>query len=90
MPALIHRDAPGAVPADVRDLLARFGLTVRDLLTTDRSNPKLGKGAALARALILHHLPAAPSPWRSPPAPTPRSLRGRSCLPCWSWPSGKG
>lgn len=58
MPALIHRDAPGAVPADVRDLLARFGLTVRDLLTTDRSNPKLGKGAALARALILHHLPA--------------------------------
>ena len=58
MPALIHRDAPGAVPADVRDLLARFGLTVRDLLTTDRSHPKLGKGAALARALILHHLPA--------------------------------
>ena len=58
MPSSIHRDAPGAVPRDVAALLARFGLTVRDLLTTDRSNPKLGKGAALARALILHHLPA--------------------------------
>ena len=58
MPALIHRDAPGAVPADVRDHLARFGLTLRGLLTTDRSNPKLGKGADLAPALILHHLPA--------------------------------
>jgi hypothetical protein len=58
MPALIHRDAPGAVPADVRDLLARFGLTVRGLLTADRSSPKLSKGSAAARAVILHHLPA--------------------------------
>jgi hypothetical protein len=38
--------------------MARFGLTVRDLLTTDRQNAKLKKGQAVARALILHHLPA--------------------------------
>ena len=58
MPALIHRDTPGAVPADVRDCLARFGLTLRGLLTTDRSNPKLGKGAEVARGLILMQSPA--------------------------------
>jgi len=38
--------------------MQRFGLTVRDLLTTDRQNAKLKKGQAVARALILHHLPA--------------------------------
>ena len=55
----IHRDAPGALPADVRhDCLERFGLSVRTLLTTEQSNAKLKKGAALARSLILHHLPA--------------------------------
>ena len=55
----IHRDAPGALPADVRhDCLERFGLNVRTLLTTEQSNAKLKKGAALARSLILHHLPA--------------------------------
>ena len=78
MPALIHRDAPGAVPADVRDHLARFGLTLRGLLTTDRSNPKLGKGADLAPALILHHLPAralAAAVTPGDPGPTaPRSF----------------
>ena len=55
----IHRDAPGALPADVRhDCLERFGLNVRTLLTTEQSNAKLKKGAAIARSLILHHLPA--------------------------------
>ncbi len=58
MPSLIRRATPGAIPSDVRDLMARFGLTVRELLTT--SNPKLSKGSALGhgRAVILHHLPA--------------------------------
>jgi hypothetical protein len=55
---LIHPYAPRGIPADVADLMARFGLTVRDLLTTDRQNAKLKKGQAVARALILHHLPA--------------------------------
>ena len=54
----IHRDAPGALPADVRQHCERFGLNVRTLLTTEQSNAKLKKGAALARSLILHHLPA--------------------------------
>jgi len=54
----IHPYAPRGIPGDVADLMARFGLTVRDLLTTDRQNAKLKKGQAVARALILHHLPA--------------------------------
>jgi len=54
----IHRDTPGALPSDVRSHCERFGLNVRTLLTTEQSNAKLKKGAALARSLILHHLPA--------------------------------
>jgi hypothetical protein len=57
----IHRDAPRAVPVDVSQHLARFGLTVPDLFTTDRGNAKLRKGAGPGldcRAVILHHLPA--------------------------------
>ena len=54
----IHKFSPRAIPDDVADLMARFGLSVRDLLTTDRQNAKLKKGQAVARALILHHLPA--------------------------------
>ena len=54
--ARARRKAPLNVPADVADLLARFGLDLPGLLTD--SNPKLGKGAAIARAVILHHLPA--------------------------------
>jgi len=58
MPTLIHRASPGAIPSDVRDLLARIGFSLPKLLTT--SNPKLNKGEALGhgRALVLHHLPA--------------------------------
>jgi len=58
MPSLIHRATPGAIPSDVRDILARFGFSLPKLLTT--SNPKLNKGEALGhgRGLILHHLPA--------------------------------
>jgi len=58
MPSLIHRATPGAIPHDVRDLLARFGFSLPKLLTT--SNPKTMKGEALGhgRGLILHHLPA--------------------------------
>lgn len=47
--------APVALPADVAAHLARFGLTLAGLLTD--SNPKLAKGQAIARAVILHHLP---------------------------------
>ena len=54
----INQYAPRGIPSDVADLVARFGLTVRELLTTDRQNAKLKKGQAVARALILHHLPA--------------------------------
>jgi hypothetical protein len=58
MPSLIHRATPGAIPHDVRDLLARFGFSLPKLLTT--SNQKINKGQALGhgRGLILHHLPA--------------------------------
>jgi len=54
----IHPYAPRGIPADVADLMARFGLTVRDLLTTDRQSAKLRHGMAIARAVILYHMPA--------------------------------
>lgn len=44
------------VAADVAAYLRRFNLTLDGLLTL--SNPKLAKGADLAHAAILHHLPA--------------------------------
>lgn len=47
--------APVRVPADVKALLARFGLTLPGLLTDD--NAKLAKGSAQALPVILHHLP---------------------------------
>ena len=47
--------APLHIPADVAAHLYRFGLTLDGLLTA--SNPKLAKGADLARSVILHHLP---------------------------------
>lgn len=58
MPAPINPSRPCAVPADARALLQRFGLTTVTLLTSDRQSPKLSKGQAEARAVILHHLPA--------------------------------
>jgi hypothetical protein len=58
MLALINPSRPCAVPADARALLQRFGLTTSTLLTSDRQSPKLSKGQAEARAVILHHLPA--------------------------------
>ena len=58
MPAMINPSRPCAVPADARQLLQRFGLTTSTLLTTDRQSPKLSKGQAEARAVILHHSPA--------------------------------
>ena len=58
MPALINPSRPCAVPADARALLQRFGLTTSTLLTSDRQSPKLSKGQAEARGVILHHLPA--------------------------------
>lgn len=54
----INPSRPGAMPPDARDLLQRFGLSSATLLTTDRQSPKLSKGQTLARAVILHHLPA--------------------------------
>lgn len=54
--ARARRKAPLNVPADVADLLTRFGLDLAGLLTD--SNPKILKGEALARGAILHHLPA--------------------------------
>ena len=58
MLASIHPDAPGAMPPRERQLLQKFGLTTSTLLTSDRQSPKLSKGQAEARAVILHHLPA--------------------------------
>ena len=58
MSAPINPSRPCAVPADARALLQRFGLTTATLLTSDRQSPKLSKGQAEARAVILHHLPA--------------------------------
>ena len=58
MPAPINPSRPCAVPQDARQLLQRFGLTTATLLTSDRQSPKLSKGHAEARAVILHHLPA--------------------------------
>ena len=43
------------LPADVAAYLARFDLTLDNLLTV--GNPKLMKGADHARSAILHHLP---------------------------------
>ena len=56
MPATLSRVA-GVAFADTRALRARFNLPA-ELLTADRANAKLAKGAALGRAVILHHLPA--------------------------------
>jgi len=53
---MAYRFAPLRLPADVAGHLARFGLTLDSLLTGN--NAKLAKGATLARAVILHHLPA--------------------------------
>jgi hypothetical protein len=50
--------APLGLPARAASLLARFGLTLDGLLTAADSNPKIGKGAAEAFGVILHHLPA--------------------------------
>jgi hypothetical protein len=55
-PTAPGRCAPLAVPPDITGHLARFRLTLADLLTD--SNPKMAKGADLARGAILHHLPA--------------------------------
>jgi hypothetical protein len=73
--ATARRTAPLALPPDIAAHLARFDLTLADLLTD--SNPKMAKGADLAAGVILHHLPAqalaaALTPGR--PGPTaPRS-----------------
>jgi hypothetical protein len=55
---LARTAAPLGLPARAADLLQRFGLTLDGLLTAADSNPKIGKGAAEAFGVILHHLPA--------------------------------
>lgn len=50
--------APLGMPEDAARLLQRFDLSVDGLLTAGSSSPKLSKGAAIAQAVILHHLPA--------------------------------
>ena len=72
------RCAPVRLPADVAAHLARFGLGLADLLTD--SNPKLGKGSAQARAVILHHLPARALAAACDPA-TDAATAPRSYLP---------
>ena len=75
MPATLSRVAGVAFP-DTRELRTRFNLPA-DLLTTDRGNAKLAKGAARARAVILHHLPAtALAQAITPGELTPASPRG--------------
>ena len=61
-------------PADVLAHLARFDLTLADVLTT--SNPKLNKGADLARAAILHHLPERALARAITPGPATTAPRG--------------
>jgi hypothetical protein len=73
MPATLSRVA-GVAFADTRALRARFDLPA-DLLTADRANAKLAKGAALGRAVILHHLPAR----ALAQAITPAELTGAAC-----------
>ena len=58
MPAPINPSAPGAMPADARALLTRWGLSSATVLTTDRQSPKLRHGQARARSVILYTLPA--------------------------------
>lgn len=75
MPATLSRVAGVAFP-DTRELRARFNLPA-DLLTTDRGNAKLAKGAARARAVILMHAPAtALAQAITPGELTPASPRG--------------
>ena len=50
--------APLGLPIDSARCLEAFGLALDGLLTTSASNPKVGKGAAQAWGVILHHLPA--------------------------------
>ena len=50
--------APLGMPEDAARLLQRFDLSLDGLLTAGASSPKLSKGAAIAQAVILHHLPA--------------------------------
>lgn len=52
------RSAFGSADAPAKAHIARFGLTLDGLLTVGASNAKLAKGAAQARSVILHHLPA--------------------------------
>ena len=81
MPAPINPSRPCAVPADARALLQRFGLTTATLLTSDRQSPKLSKGQAEARAVILHHLPARALASAITPA-TDGATPARSFIPC--------
>ena len=81
MPALINPSRPCAVPADARALLQRFGLTTATLLTSDRQSPKLSKGQAEARAVILHHLPARSLLQAITPT-TDGTTPARSFIPC--------
>jgi hypothetical protein len=56
-PAMLsHKTARVSLPADIAAMLARFGLSLDGLLTDN--NAKLIKGAAIARAVIHHTLPA--------------------------------
>jgi hypothetical protein len=53
---LSHATARVSLPADISAMLSRFNLSLDGLLTD--SNTKLTKGAAIARAVIHHTLPA--------------------------------
>ena len=55
---LARKVAPLGLPIDAAKCLEAFGLALDGLLTTSASNPKIGKGAAQAWGVILHHLPA--------------------------------
>ena len=54
--ARARRKAPLGLPPDSAGLLARMGLSLDSVLTT--TNPKMEKGAAIARGVILMQLPA--------------------------------
>ena len=74
------------LPSDVAAYLKRHGLDLGDVLTD--SNPKLAKGAAIARAVIHHTLPR-PRPRRGNQSGQWRDRRTARLSPWFGRPYGR-